>query len=97
MQFKLAVIALLAPLVMAENCQDGLDYCAYTLVGKGDYHQQIGTALTNYGAFLRATNPDWFLFHCDGGANGAISVKSKCPKGCVDGGDSTSDFCAPDA
>jgi hypothetical protein len=35
MQFKLAVIALLAPLAMAENCQDGLDYCAYTLVGKG--------------------------------------------------------------
>jgi hypothetical protein len=37
MQLLCPTVALLASVVMADPCQKGLKYCAFTLVGKGGF------------------------------------------------------------
>ncbi|KAJ5762465.1 uncharacterized protein N7511_005847 [Penicillium nucicola] len=92
MQFLLPAIALLASVAAAAKCQTALKYCAYTLVGKGDYHQQVNNAISSYtGGPLRNHHPDFYIYNCE--SSDAITVHSSCPNGCVDGGDDNSDFC----
>ncbi|KAJ5872901.1 uncharacterized protein N7529_005254 [Penicillium soppii] len=93
MKFIVPALAIFASLAVAKNCQEGLNYCSFTLMGKGDYHQQILKALDEAGIDPATVNYDYFLYHCDGGSNGAIHMTQKCPKGCSDGGDNHSDSC----
>ncbi|KAJ5294875.1 hypothetical protein N7508_009696 [Penicillium antarcticum] len=93
MKFVLPALAMFASLVAAENCQTGLNYCSFTLMGKGDYHQQILKALDEGGVDPAVVNYDYYLYHCDGGSNGAISLNKACPKGCHDAGSNESDSC----
>ncbi|KAJ6118560.1 hypothetical protein N7471_013180 [Penicillium samsonianum] len=92
MQFFLPALALLASVAYAADCQQDLKYCAYTLVGKGDYHQQVNGAVSAYtNGALKTHHPDFFLFNCEN--SGAITVLQSCPSGCVDGGPDNSDHC----
>ncbi|KAJ6013106.1 hypothetical protein N7499_012290 [Penicillium canescens] len=93
MKFILPALTIFASLAVAKNCQEGLNYCSFTLMGKGDYHQQILKAIDEYGTDPRTVNYDYFLYHCDGGSNGSIHVVDTCSKGCHDGGDNKSDSC----
>ncbi|PLB54164.1 hypothetical protein P170DRAFT_469628 [Aspergillus steynii IBT 23096] len=88
-----ATLAVLASTAVAENCNEGFDYCALTLLKNGNYHQQILQAMDDHGKNRANWNYDNFLYHCGGGSNGDISITKDCPKGCVDGGAGNDDQC----
>ncbi|KAJ2897437.1 hypothetical protein MKZ38_004668 [Zalerion maritima] len=88
--FVLAAISAFTGLAAADWCTNGLDYCGYNLLNKGNYYQDIVDEL---GANGKSTAPDWIsnsLFACHG--ESGIDFISKC-SGCRDGGSGESDFC----
>ncbi|CRL30894.1 unnamed protein product [Penicillium camemberti] len=93
MKVILSACALFVSLCAAANCQSGLDYCAFTLMGKGNYHQEIYDALkhADWPIDPMLVNFDYYLYRCHD--DGTISKTENCPYGCVDGGDNSSDHC----
>ncbi|OQD81432.1 hypothetical protein PENANT_c027G08388 [Penicillium antarcticum] len=89
----LTTITCLATLAAAENCQNTLNYCSFTLMGKGDYHQQILAALRLSSPPIDPSlvNYDYYLYRCDD--KGEIHKTQNCPYGCQDGGSNESDRC----
>ncbi|KFY17850.1 hypothetical protein V492_00347 [Pseudogymnoascus sp. VKM F-4246] len=92
MQFTLltAAVAIFATGVVASNCKTDLYYCGSNLMNRGDYRDQIDTALRIVG---RSGNGDDDLFLCEGGSDGAIRFVEHCPSDCVDGGTDHNDYC----
>ncbi|KAE8359633.1 hypothetical protein BDV27DRAFT_162465 [Aspergillus caelatus] len=93
MKVILSACALFVSLSTAANCQAGLDYCAFNLMGKGNYHDEIYDALKNADWPIDPTkvNFDYYLYRCHD--DGTISKTENCPWGCVDGGDNNDDSC----
>ncbi|EQK99676.1 hypothetical protein G6O67_007916 [Ophiocordyceps sinensis] len=88
----LAIVAGIVPLVAADNCTPGLDYCGQGLLSKGNYADQIRGALQAAGQPTDDDHVRRALFHCDGGAQGAIHFITVCGT-CKDGGGGRNDFC----
>ncbi|UKZ54386.1 hypothetical protein TrVGV298_008194 [Trichoderma virens] len=90
----LFLLSSFATLTLAANCNPGLDYCGFNLLGIGNYQPQINDALEK--ASLDPSNKGVStntLFHCVGGYNGDIVVIKFCTNRCIDGGSGKSDFC----
>ncbi|KAH8693678.1 hypothetical protein BGW36DRAFT_383509 [Talaromyces proteolyticus] len=88
-----AVIGTLAPMVAADNCKTGLNYCGYNLLAIGSYGNQVNQALSNAGQPTDDAHSRESIFHCNGGANGDITYTNYCSGGCQDGGSGNSDYC----
>ncbi|KAH7233484.1 hypothetical protein BKA59DRAFT_549740 [Fusarium tricinctum] len=88
-----AALAALAPVAEARNCRQGLTYCGYVLLRRGNYLNQIDAALKNAGVDANNNNINQSLFYCQGGNNGDIQFRKQCKKGCNDGGDKHNDSC----
>ncbi|CAI7627897.1 hypothetical protein PCG10_001347 [Penicillium crustosum] len=95
MQLSILAIALSIGAVSAHNCQVGLRYCAYNLIGKGDYHSQVNDAMAKYygtsSTNLKYQNPDYALYLCNGADD--IKMVKDCNNYCSNGGDDKSDYC----
>ncbi|KAJ9205078.1 hypothetical protein DTO164E3_1701 [Paecilomyces variotii] len=89
----LAALAAFAPLVAANNCKTGLNYCGYNLLNIGNYGAQINEALENAHQPTDDAHIHESLFHCNGGENGDITFQTYCTSGCKDGGSGRSDYC----
>ncbi|KAM0192671.1 hypothetical protein ACHAPI_008028 [Fusarium lateritium] len=87
-----AALASLAPIAEARNCRQGLTYCGYVLLRRGNYYNQIDAALEDAGVQSNSNNINNSLFYCQGGNNGDIQFKRQC-KSCKDGGDKHDDSC----
>ncbi|GAD93784.1 conserved hypothetical protein [Paecilomyces variotii No. 5] len=88
-----AVISTLAPMVVADNCKTGLNYCGYNLLNIGNYGPQVNQALSNANQPIDDAHIHESIFHCNGGSNGDITFLAYCSGGCQDGGSGNSDFC----
>ncbi|PLB54165.1 hypothetical protein P170DRAFT_469629 [Aspergillus steynii IBT 23096] len=95
MKLTIFAIAFSVAAVTADNCSKGLRYCAYNLIGKGNYHSQVNDAMAKwYGTSstnLKYHNADYALFLCNG-ADDIIMVKD-CNNYCQNGGDDQRDYC----
>ncbi|OAA42281.1 hypothetical protein NOR_05130 [Metarhizium rileyi] len=89
---SLAALATLVPLAVADNCQNGLLYCGYNLLKRGNYYTQINEALLSNGQPTDSNHINYSFFRCLGGSNGAIEFLNYCPD-CHDGGSDHSDKC----
>ncbi|KAF9890625.1 hypothetical protein FE257_005756 [Aspergillus nanangensis] len=88
-----AAVASMASLVVADNCQTGLQYCGYVLLRKGNYYAQIAQALNGAGMPTDPPHIQNTLFQCIGGSNGDIDIIKYCGAACQDGGNNHSDTC----
>ncbi|KAL2827736.1 hypothetical protein BDW59DRAFT_143757 [Aspergillus cavernicola] len=88
-----AVISTVAPMVAADNCHTGLNYCGYNLLNIGDYGSQVNGALSDASQPIDNAHIHESIFHCNGGSNGDISWLAYCEGGCLDGGSGNSDYC----
>ncbi|KAF2679837.1 hypothetical protein K458DRAFT_421925 [Lentithecium fluviatile CBS 122367] len=98
---KLSLVALMAAasFAAADNCQEGLKYCGFNLLRRGNYYQTIvdlshsapGSAAWN--TLDDFINSSYWL--CTSSATGAIKYEGYCgsPGNCADGGAGKSDIC----
>ncbi|KAH6995007.1 hypothetical protein EDB80DRAFT_155551 [Ilyonectria destructans] len=89
---SIAILAVIVPLAMADNCRTGVIYCGSTLQRRGNYYQQIHDALEESGQVADEAHVNDSLFYCSGGSNGDIVYQTYCD-GCQDGGDGNNDYC----
>ncbi|KAG6357781.1 hypothetical protein INS49_013660 [Diaporthe citri] len=87
-----AALVAFTPLVQADNCTPGLNYCGYGLLRKGNYYNQINAALLTNRQSTDSNHINQSLFMCIGGNNGDISFIKYCGT-CQDGGSGRSDHC----
>ncbi|KAI4147775.1 MAG: hypothetical protein L6R39_003009 [Caloplaca ligustica] len=93
---KLAVLftaglSVLTSLVVADNCKNGIEYCGYNLLNKGNYYNEIVAELQKNGQGVDPAHVSQSLFHC--GGSGWIGFKKYCGSGCHNGGSGNSDWC----
>ncbi|KAL1870364.1 hypothetical protein Plec18167_007498 [Paecilomyces lecythidis] len=88
-----AVVAVITPLAVANNCKTGLNYCGYNLLNIGNYGPQVNQALEAANEPTDNGHIRESLFHCNGGENGDITFLTYCGNGCTDGGSGRSDYC----
>ncbi|KAJ5757127.1 uncharacterized protein N7511_007309 [Penicillium nucicola] len=94
MKFSLVAIAIFLSAASADNCHTGIKYCAYNLIGKGDYHSHVKTAMENqFGTKnLKYLNADYALFRCNGPND--ITFAKDCNTYCQVGQDGPhNDYC----
>ncbi|KAF4970303.1 hypothetical protein FSARC_2623 [Fusarium sarcochroum] len=89
----MAALAVIAPIVEANNCKEGLTYCGFILLRRGNYYDQIDKELLKNGQKSETNHILNSLFYCKGGSKGDIEFKKYCGKSCADGGDGHSDTC----
>ncbi|KAI1078638.1 hypothetical protein F5B20DRAFT_581993 [Whalleya microplaca] len=92
--FILTAIALgasLSAVAIADNCVDGIYYCGYNLLKKGNYFQDIYNSLSNAGQPHDDAHTNQSLFFCKG--NDDVPFTAFCGAGCHDGGKGKSDSC----
>ncbi|KAK5991938.1 hypothetical protein PT974_05328 [Cladobotryum mycophilum] len=90
---SIVAVAIMAPFVAADNCRNGINYCGWNLLKKGNYYSQIISALSNAHESTDSNHVNNELFHCDGGPQGDITVIKFCGNGCLDGGSGHDDYC----
>ncbi|KAM0559903.1 hypothetical protein ACHAPJ_003853 [Fusarium lateritium] len=88
-----AALAVIAPIAEAKNCVKGYTYCGYVLLRRGNYYNQIDSALKNAGQGTDNNHINNSLFYCKGGNNGDINFRKYCGGSCHDGGDGNNDTC----
>ncbi|KAF2185330.1 hypothetical protein K469DRAFT_665630 [Zopfia rhizophila CBS 207.26] len=84
-------LGLTTPLALAKNCNGSLHYCGRGLLNKGNYYDQIVTALSEKGQTVDDIHIHESLFYCK--SNGDITFQSYCAAGCEGGGAGNSDYC----
>ncbi|EOA85454.1 hypothetical protein ACJQWK_06599 [Exserohilum turcicum] len=86
-------LALFGGLVTADCCKNGLDYCGYGLLNKGNYYGEIQTALERAGLPVDPDHVRYTLFHC-GACTDTPVVRYCGVNRCTDGGSGHSDYCS---
>ena len=86
----LALAAVFSTMVESKACKEGLDYCGFNLLRRGDYRSEIEAELKKAGLPVKEPYVVHSLFHC--GGDGWIGWKSYCGV-CMDGGTGNNDFC----
>ncbi|RMJ18610.1 hypothetical protein BHE90_012807 [Fusarium euwallaceae] len=92
----IASAVLFPTLAMAAACTDGLVYCGYNLLRRGDYKNEIIAELVRVGD-PSAPNEEYEIYHglfkCGEGGHGWIRFVSHCDRFCNDGGAGKDDYC----
>ncbi|KAI4281354.1 MAG: hypothetical protein L6R38_003749 [Xanthoria sp. 2 TBL-2021] len=78
-------------LVAASSCENGLKYCGYNLLHKGNYYNEIVAELQKNGQGVDPDHVSQSLFQCAG--SGWIGYSKYCGSGCHNGGSGRSDWC----
>ncbi|KAL8998615.1 MAG: hypothetical protein Q9169_002366 [Polycauliona sp. 2 TL-2023] len=78
-------------LVTASNCNNGIKYCGYNLLNKGNYYNEIVAELQKNGQGVDPDHVSQSLFNC--GGSGWIGYNKYCGGGCHNGGSGKSDWC----
>ncbi|KAE8371196.1 hypothetical protein BDV26DRAFT_276600 [Aspergillus bertholletiae] len=88
----LAGLAMVAPGVYAKWCRDTMDgYCGSTLIGIGDYYDDIIEELLRVGQPVDISHIKQSLFNCHG--SHGIEFREYCRCGCHNAGWDRNDYC----
>ncbi|RSM20269.1 hypothetical protein CDV31_000763 [Fusarium ambrosium] len=90
----IAYAILFPTLATAAACTDGLVYCGFNLLRRGDYKAEIIAELER----VEGPSEDEYdiyhgLFKCGEGGHGWIRYISHCDRFCNDGGAGKDDYC----
>ncbi|EEU39272.1 uncharacterized protein NECHADRAFT_122668 [Fusarium vanettenii 77-13-4] len=95
--FAIASAILFPTLATAAACTDGLTYCGYNLLRRGDYKAEIIAELERVGDHLNDPTEEYDIYHglfkCGEGGHGWIRYVSHCDRFCNDGGAGKDDYC----
>ncbi|KAK3682235.1 hypothetical protein B0T22DRAFT_484316 [Podospora appendiculata] len=83
----------LPSLTAAKKCTNGLIYCGYNLLRKGDYAEEMKAELARVGETVDWKHVYSSSFVCGAGGDGWIRFVNYCENGCHDGGAGHSDYC----